>query len=463
MNPLTDPQELERRRAGWFTTLLLVVNLVGDGWSGRPSLVLHQLLLLPCTALFAYAVWQLLQPGNSSVSCPFQWTAHRALLLALLFESLFYLIFFFEARHFAWLGYHLQPISAALVFTAALILIAMAAARKLNATATIFVAVCTYAAGIALAIAAFPLNYLRSDMLPVITWADDRILRHLNPYATIYVGSRVYDFPYLPGMMIAYLPFAALHLDPRTASIFYLGAAAMALYGAAHRTRRLEVAALLAVFLLCPFLQYRHELYLQPHWCALVISIILMQRRHFIWAAFVFGISMGIYQFSWILLPFILLNAFRRRGALEALKLTVSAAAGALLILGPFLPSAFHRIGRNTVSQWSLLPHADADPINLSFWATYLIRPDRLLWLQIALMVILFVVCVLRRRCLTTADTLRCMVAALAIFIVFNVLIDGYFFLMWLVLALLYTLVANNWLAGSTLADATEIQTPTLA
>ena len=103
---------------------------------------------------------------------------------------------------------------------------------------------------------------------------------------------------------------------------------------------------------------------------------------------------MAIYQFSWILFPFFLLYGLRRRGWGEVAKLTVLGAVGALLLTGPFLRSASHRIASNTVGQWGhLARHANAEPINLSYWVTYVIHPDKLLRLQAALMVGIFLYC----------------------------------------------------------------------
>jgi uncharacterized membrane protein len=171
-----------------------------------------------------------------------------------------------------------------------------------------------------------------------------------------------------------------------------------------------------------------------------------MQRRHFAWAALAFGVSMAIYQFSWILFPFFLLYALRRRGWGEVAKLAVLGTVGALLLTGPFLRSASHRIASNTVGQWGhMAKRANAEPINLSFWVTYIIHPDKLLRLQAALMVGIFLYCWVRGRCADFADTLRWMIVALTTFVLFNVLVDGYFYLMLLVPMLVFTCVANGW------------------
>ena len=54
---------MEYRRAAWFTVLLVLINLVGDGWSGRPVGLEHQLLLLPAAALFFFAGIQIFFMG----------------------------------------------------------------------------------------------------------------------------------------------------------------------------------------------------------------------------------------------------------------------------------------------------------------------------------------------------------------------------------------------------------------
>ena len=282
-------------------------------------------------------------------------------------------------------------------------------------------------------------------MLPVILWADTNVLHHVNPYITMHVANRVYDFPYLPGMIVAYLPFTAAHLDLRFASIVYVSASVALIYWAARADRRREVAALLALFLLSPYLQYRHELYLSPHWLTLVVAFVLMQRRHFAWAAFFLGTGMAIYQFSWIVLPFVLLNALRRRGWIQVIKLAALASIGALLLAGPFLATAIRRIESNTISQWGLASHADAQPMNFSYWITYLIHPNKLLRLQALLMIAIFIFCFAKKYCATLEDTLRWVIVALTLFILCNVLVDGYFYLMLLVPMLVYTCVANGW------------------
>jgi hypothetical protein len=443
---VTDHSPHSLHRAGYFTALLVIVSLVADGWSRKSTEFTHQLFLLPVTVAFLWCLFKLLHGDGQGRAIP--WTSRGALLLAWLFELEFAALYLYECRHFAAFGYQLRLWPAVGFLGGAVVLLALALRERVSAAYLFGAAMFASMAGLLLSILSFPLNYLRSDMLPVIVWADRSLLQHTDPYLTLHVADRLYDFPYLPGMMLAYYPFAFARLDLRFGSMAYLLGAAGLVYWAARRERRLEVAALVALFLLCPFLQYRHELYLQPHWFTLVLVFVLMQRRHFAWAALAFGVSMAIYQFSWILFPFFLLYGLRRRGWGEVAKLTVLGAVGALLLTGPFLRSASHRIASNTVGQWGhLARHANAEPINLSYWVTYVIHPDKLLRLQAALMVGIFLYCWWRGRCADFVDTLRWMIVALTTFVMFNVLVDGYFYLMLLVPMLVFTCVANGWWA----------------
>jgi hypothetical protein len=436
----------EHRRASWYTVVLLIVNIVGDGWSGRPAPFAHQIILLPFTLIFLREMHRFLFANSASDRGATIWTMRGALWLAVMFELLTVAAFLYERSHFASIGYRLNPIAAAGIFVPSLLLLGILASRSTLHARPIFIAsLCIYVAGMILSIVSFPLTYLRSDMLSVILWADTNLLHHISPYTWIYVADRIYAFPYLPGMLVVYLPFVAAHIDVRFGSMIFMLATAMLVYRAARLDRRREVSVLLALFLLCPFLQYRHELYIQPHWLILVLGFVLMQRRHFAWAAFVFGIGMAIYQFSWIIFPFSVLNALRRKGWMEAAKVSLLGAAGALAIAGPFLGSAMKQIASNTVGQWGKMPHVGADPINFSYWVTYLIHPDKLMRLQAILLIAIFAYCFFRGRCTDLVDTMRWMIVALTVFILLNVLVDGYFYLMLLVVMLVYTCVANGW------------------
>ncbi len=433
-------------RFHWYVGFIVVLSVVCDGWAGKPSPVLHQLLLLPAAGFYGYALWNVLQiqPVASVGRVDVGRTVPFWLVILVGLEAWAAFLLLAEARHYRTFGYHLSaaPCGAALLLAAGCW--GWFYARR-GASELFTACLGTSFAGWLVSICCFPLNYLRSDMLPVIGWADARLLRHENPYGTMYVGGRVYDFPYLPGMLVGYLPPALLHVDLRWASWFYVSAVAALVFWATVRERRFEAALLLAVFLLCPFLQYRHDIYLEPHWFTLAIAVVLMQRRRFFLSALFWGASCAVYQLSWVVVPFVFLNAYRRKGFTELGRTLLAVSLGALLVSGPFLASAFGRIANNTVGQWDRLTHALADPINLSYWLTYVIRPSQLKWVQAAILTALFVYCFIRHRCTTLVDTLRWMCCALAIFIPLNVLVDGYFYLTLALMLLFFVCAAEGY------------------
>lgn len=439
-----------------FAVLVCLISFVGDG-PNFLSPAKMQLLLLPCTGCFLWICYLLLFPLPPSLNI----TARSLKLgiagllrLALLFECLFLGLFLWETHKFAPFGYRLLVAPTAVVFAIALISLAAIAWRPLrsSATAAILVTVLgTYGGGLLLAIVCFPLNFRRSDMMAVIIHATGSVLHHQNPYATFYLEDKLYDFPYLPGTILSFLPAAAFHVDLRWAKLAYVVGLALLLVWAARKPFRPVVSALAALLVLSPYLQYRHDLYTEGHWFSLILVFVLMQRGRFGWGAAVFGISMAISQFSWVIFPFFLLNALRRRGWLEVLRTAAIAAAAAVAVVLPFLRWAVGTIGRNTVGQWDSLVRPIARPMNLAYWASYVVQASHLKWIQLAILSAIFFFCFVQRRCSNLEDTLRWISVAWIVFILFNVLLDGYFYLMLLVPLLVYTCVANDWLASPTI------------
>ncbi len=106
-------------RAGSFTILLLLINLVGDGWSQRHAGFTHQLILLPLLVLFLFSVWQLLFSTAPESPAAF-WNPRRALAVAIVLELAFVSLFLHESHRFASMGYVLHPAITATFFLAIL-------------------------------------------------------------------------------------------------------------------------------------------------------------------------------------------------------------------------------------------------------------------------------------------------------------------------------------------------------
>ena len=445
-------------RSGLFASVLCVIAFVGDGLPKVASPLRVQMMLIPISTVFVVlCVWLLRSQVGLRGSKLFGQLGRVRLMLWLgfLLECWFVCLFLYETVHYAAFGYVLLLIPAAVLLTASLLAVGLAGVTvyQVPARATLALLLGSYAGAAILAIFSFPLNYLRSDMMPVIFWADRALLAGQNPYQTFHVADRLYDFPYLPGMLLAFAPAQALHVDLRWASVAYVVAGMALVYWAAKPEFRLATAALIGLFVLNPYLQYRHELYTQGHFFSLIVIFVLMQRGRFAWSAVAFGASMVISQFSWVLFPFFLMNGLRRGGWREVGRMALVAGAAAAALMAPFVRSGAGRIAHNAVGQWDNLGRAIARPINLAYWASYVVKPSHLKWIQLVLLTGIFCYCWARGRCADLEDTLRWMIAALTVFILLNVLLDGYFYLMLLVPMLVYTCVANGWWAAPAAPD----------
>jgi hypothetical protein len=431
-----------------FVAVLLLIAIVQDGLPQVSSPLRMQVVLLPLTGLFLYFSWRFLVGGKSP-----QWVSRLGAMdvvffLVFLFELGFAVLFLGETRHYAEFGYRLRGFPALILLAMPVVVVGWVTFRWRGIRSLLLAGtfVGTYVAAQLLAILSFPLSYLRSDMMPVIVWADRALLAETNPYQRMHVADRIYDFPYLPGMILAFVPAQALHLDPRWAAMAYVVGAMLLLYWATAPEYRVHVAALIGLFVLCPYLQYRHDLYTQGHFFSLVLIFVLMQRGKFAWAAVAFGASMFISQFSWVIFPFFLMNGLRRGGWREVGRMALISGATGAVLMAPFVVSRAGSIAHNAVGQWGELARPIARPINLAFWASYLVRPVNLKWVQLVILTGIFCFCWAKGKCGDLTDTLRWMLAALTVFILLNVLIDGYFYLMLLVPMLVYTVSANGWL-----------------
>ena len=437
-----------RLRTGLLVALLLLIAAVQDGLPQIGVPLLMQLVLLPFTAVFLYLSWQFLLGGEAPRWMTRVGGIDAVFAVVFLLELGFAVLFVGETRHYADFGYRLRvvPVLILLVLPLGAVGWVTFRWRRIRPAWLLGAVLGTYAAAQVLAIVSFPLNYLRSDMLPVIVWAGRALLAGTNPYQHLHVADRIYDFPYLPGMILAFVPAQVLHLDPRWAAIAYIVGAMLLLFWAAAPEYRVQVAALIGLFVLCPYLQYRHDLYTQGHFFSLVLIFVLMQRSRFAWAAVAFGASMFISQFSWVIFPFFLMNGLRRGGWREVGRMALISGATGVTLMAPFLGSREGSIAHNAVGQWSELLRPIARPMNLAFWASYVVRPVNLKWVQLAILTGIFCFCWARGKCADLTDTLRWMLVALTVFLLLNVLVDGYFYLMLLVPMLVYTVSANGWL-----------------
>ena len=437
-------------RTALFLLLLTFLNLQSDGFrlSANPS---HdQLLLLPFTILFCVlftaVVWPYQNHPYPRLAALNNSRTLLAFAIATLAPSLAMLVA--SAHHYAAFRYHLALWPTLIVFAGAALLLAAnlhasdtasTAGRLLTSVLIAFLAVDL------LSLRSFPINIGRSDMLPLLAAAGRTLHNGLDPYRLYTFATETVLLTYLPGTLLAYLPATLLHLDLRLTNLVCLTLLTLLIARAATPAHRRQLTALLAVWLLSPYLLYRHEIYTPPHWLVLVAALLLLNQRRLTASALLFGFSIAVSQFSWILFPFVLLYLFERHRTRVTLIYAATALLPALLILLPFFlwsPPAFTF---GVLSHWQQQT-VSARPVNLSFWLAALLGPRALQPVQLLVLAAVFLASAARHSCRTFPGLLRVLALALTAFILLNILVWGYFFLLIELLLLLFVASANGWL-----------------
>lgn len=433
-----------------LAAIIGLIGAQGDGWGGIHS----QVVLLPVTFCFLLVCIVLYKPNLLTARSPFSrmvppiplW--RLALGIALVFQFFSFVLFFIEAKYYREFGYQLHVPTTLMVFGAvSIMLLTILFRREPKAWHLLLSVLGADAAVYLLSIYSFPINVRRSDLLPVISAGNESLLAGVNPY-------HLYTFPnekdlltYLPGTWLPFLPFTMLGIDLRIANILFTVAATLCVYLASHSRYRREVVGLFGLLLMCPYLQYRHEIYIQPHWLSLAVCFLLLQRRRVLGAAAAFGWSMAVSQFSWILLPFLLLYVFRRFGLRRAAEALIVAGLVFAVIVGPFLSWSVQAFTYSVLTHWAELPVVIVRSMNLSYWVTRFLPISALQPAQAIVVGALLLYCVLRVKFTSLADCFQWMSISLLSFILLNRLVWGYLYLSLAFVMILSVVARNRWLA----------------
>ncbi|MGK5090045.1 hypothetical protein WDW86_21040 [Bdellovibrionota bacterium FG-2] len=158
----------------------------------------------------------------------------------------------------------------------------------------------------------FPLNSVRSDMLPVIAGAFERWRQGFSPYGGFDLNGSSNTMPYLPGVFLSHWPAWMSGIDLRWGSALFRLVWGVLLIAHAER---LPFASLwkkvAATWLLNPYLGFRHDLYFEffnllivAFWCVrsvrgVVLALMIVSRQWaWIWAPFLV-FSWGGNRNSW--------------------------------------------------------------------------------------------------------------------------------------------------------------------
>ncbi len=442
--------------------LLLAIALEGDGlWmgplhSGRQFvLTIGGLAFLSVVCLFVRNSFVGSRMARSWVGLPSGnqggvrvGLRPRLCLLATL-EICSGLLFTAAARHYASEGYRLRPLAVALGFglPAALFLVLAFRARPARARSVLGVVGLGLVSLFLLAISSCPLRVERSDMLPLIEAADTVALHGHNPYHLYRFATESVLLTYLPGTWAAFLPSSLLGMDPRWVTLACDLLLLLLIYRGVKPEFRLQAAVILGVFFCSPYLQYRHELYTSPHWLCLTASLLLMCRGSLSWSAFWMGVSIAMSQFSWVVFPIFLLFWWQAHGS-RAFRRAASISVGtaAVLVL-PFLLLSPGSFLYGTLGHWEGQA-VSARVINLSYAAAAVVGSRHLAVVQGIVVGAWIAYSMARRSCRTPTRCLGQMCVALTLFVLLNILVWGYFFLLIGLLLVLYTFAGNDWLGG---------------
>ncbi len=183
----------------------------------------------------------------------------------------------------------------------------------------------------------FPLLSERSDMLPTILQSLQRWTHGGEAYAHPTGG--IGQMHYLPLTWLSYFPAYILTIDPRWVGIFYF-----ALIGllAEHWFREAKDslgAKLIVLWLLNPYLAFRHELYLDFVWLLIAVTTVSAMMKLLGPTALFSGLALVTLEWAWIIAPFWWLLASRSAPWRKLISVGLIGLFVSLMILVPFLLS----------------------------------------------------------------------------------------------------------------------------
>jgi hypothetical protein len=359
-----------------FSGLLLLLAIKGDGHFPLPAATpepVFQLYGLGLTLLFGVGLVRLVRRGSygpsaGSPTCPSAGCSpplRAAAAVASLFIVLDGGVLLLEARRYASFGYAWRPVSAILICSLPALACAWIALRRRPVRPAMLLALAAGAHGalILYACACFPLAAARSDMMPLLMQAGRELLAGHDPYSLYHLtpGSGTY-LTYLPGLLLAYLPAALMGLDPRLLGVVYTLAAAGLLYLRAGA----GAAVFLSVFLVNPYLVYRHDAYLAPFWLLLAASWIALSRPRPATIAASCGVLAMTSQLLAVPACVMAIFGFRRYGLRAMVGSLLAAAAACAAVLGLFLLPNFTSFVSGTVGHWQ--DALNVESLGVTFW-----------------------------------------------------------------------------------------------
>jgi uncharacterized membrane protein len=242
---------------------------------------------------------------------------------------------------------------------------------------------------------------------------------------------------YLPGLWLSFLPSAIFSFDPRIINLVCIILSVVILYSFGRNQEK--AAIFLAIFLLDPYLQYRHEIYLGVVFLGLSVAYVLLINNRPILSSVFFGYAMTTYQFVWVIFPFFVAYIYNKYGKKTAFCVIVFVITIFVVMIGSFFVWSPPDFILGVFQRWANT--SDVPTVNLSYFVTYIIPWDYLIYLQGFVMIFLFLVAF--KRLIFLRETIRWMTIGLLVFIILNRIIEVYFFLLVFLLMTMYILTFN--------------------
>jgi len=392
-----------------------------------------QTILIPYTCFFFAAFIIFLKPEIPGDTISFLDSISAIKLttvIILVFEAMTLTLLVVQHIRYASFGYHLDIPVTVFFFTVIGIALVFFLVRDALPDFLFFFALAAYTGTYLLSIMSFPLDSQRSDMLPLIISGCHSFLTGVTPYGYHAIPHHLI-FTYLPGMWMAYLPAAASGTDPRYINLICIVISALILSNSLRDTRK-SVLLLLPVFLLTPYLQYRHEIYLGVLFLVLSVIFALGIRNRYLMSSAAFGYALSTYQFLWVLFPFGVIAAFRKWGIKKAIIGLLIAVAAALIIILPFFLHSPEYFIKGIYGHWL---YVDIPTVNLSYLVSLFVPWDLMIFIQGIVMAVILTAAL---RKMKPEDCWGWMAAALLLFIALNRVIEVYFYLIVLLLLVMH-------------------------
>lgn len=266
--------------------------------------------------------------------------------LILFLTCLSWFIFFFQQKYYAFAGYKMPNniyLYIGLTFLFSLIILwgLFKGNNKLVMVALLTIFLCFWI----VTLVSFPIVAQRSDMLPVIKEAGLSFLNGKSPYQiyTLFNGQELYQLPlaYLPMIWIPYLPLVFSGLDLRILSILALILTAFLFEQACRKIDfRKRLIFLSTLFLLNPYILYRHEVYTYFFLFIFALFLVFLIKDKTWPAAVLFGLSVSARQTMLILIPVLLVYLLKKYGFKKTITLALVTSAVLAITVLPFFASS---------------------------------------------------------------------------------------------------------------------------